>query len=173
MTFAATMVPVRTWVDPALDRTDWGPGAWNGEPDKIVWTDEATGFVCMARRSFSGSWCGYVGVQPDHLLHGVSTPELDVDLRVHGGVTYAGGCEAGPIETAICHLTESGEPDSVWWIGFDCNHSGDYAPGVEMFRRRNGIRFGATELRYRTLNYVMSQCTALAQQLAAHKEARL
>jgi hypothetical protein len=157
----------RTWVDPGLDRAGWGLGEWNEEPDKVLWTDEATALVCMARRSWSGSWCGYVGVDPGHPLHGAHGCDMEVDLRVHGGVTYTGGCESGPIESAICHVTEHGQPDNVWWIGFDCNHAYDYSPGTELFNRRYGISFTVAAKRYRTLQYVMSQCVALATQLAA------
>jgi hypothetical protein len=62
----------------------------------------------------------------------------------------------------------SGRPAEVWWLGFDCAHSGDVVPGmremydsagVEVSRRRGEV--------YRNLAYVQAEVTELARQLAA------
>lgn len=58
----------------------------------------------------------------------------------------------------ICHLPEPGEPDDVWWFGFDCAHFGDCSPAYD-----NLLRDGE----YRTLEYVEHEVGALARQLAA------
>ena len=38
---------------------------------------------------------------------------MDIGCSIHGGLTY--GANHAP----------SFEPDGYWWLGFDCNHSGD------------------------------------------------
>lgn len=111
---------------------------WLTEPNHVEF--EHAGFPCIIHRNDSGAWCGYVGVPPSHPLHGKSwsdggyknenydvyhSPPTDV-LDVHGGITYANACQ-GP----ICHKTKPGEPDDVWWFGFDCAHSGDFVPSSD------------------------------------------
>lgn len=49
--------------------------------------------------------CGYVMVPESHLYYGKGYD--NVDVRVHGGLTFADGFHSG------------------WWFGFDCAHSGD------------------------------------------------
>jgi hypothetical protein len=137
-----------------VDRTDWPLGAWDSEPDRFEWYDEATDMPCLAKRNHMGAWCGYVAVNPDHALH--SKGYDDVDVEVHGGLTYASEC-AG----SICHVPRPGEPDNVWWFGFDCAHGGDYMPAFAKYDSP-GLPVGS----YRTLNYVRAQCTQLAKQLA-------
>lgn len=135
------------WIG-TIDRTGWPEGPWDKEPeDKVEWEDPTTGFPCIAKRVMdkSGHWCGYVGVPPQHPLHGVHYSECLAHnceetlcrhdkpqnmLRVHGGVTFTGECqEDKPIEEAICHRTAEDEEDDIWWIGFDCAHAGDFRPG--------------------------------------------
>jgi hypothetical protein len=218
-----------------LDKSEWGAGDWQHEPDKVQWPDEATGLACLAVRGPHGGWCGYVGVAPSHPWHtkDYSTcvvPTLHESheggeenyhfnctpegiLRVHGGVTFADSCadlsrkewqqvktslpkwaaealvyprgdsarrlktyapladsfekwQAYKQATSICHLPAPGEPDNVWWFGFDCAHSGDHSPAYDRGPRYRGI--------YRTLEYVRGQCRSLAKQLAdvAHSSER-
>lgn len=53
-------------------RESWLPGPWHNEPwDVIRWIDPTTGLHCLLSRSRAGSWCGYVGVGPDHPWFGV------------------------------------------------------------------------------------------------------
>jgi hypothetical protein len=127
-----------------VDKSEWGDGPWQNEPDKIQWRDEATGLPCLVNRGPSGAWCGYVGVPPSHPAY-----EVDYDdvyelaggypdgydrISVHGGLTYSRHCAHGPEESSICHVPEPGEPDNVWWLGFDCAHSGDLAPRMVLDR---------------------------------------
>ena len=63
--------------------------------------------------------------------------------------TRNGPCQPGG---HICHVVEDGEDDNVWWLGFDCSHSGDMAPGWE--------HYSGT---YRDMAYV----TAAVEHLAA------
>lgn len=156
------------------DKTSWGPGPWQDEPDKAQWTDEATGLPCLMKRNRSGALCGYVGVPEGHPVFGVAyddvrVPDADGDLDwpdVHGGLTYANHCQEGPEERTICHIPAPGEPDSVWWLGFDCAHYRDLSPAFAAIDRAQGLGLFAEE-EYRTLGYVQSQCARLARQLAA------
>lgn len=90
-----------------LDKSSWGDGPWQNEPDKVQWLDEATGLDCLIVRNNGGALCGYVGVPESHPWHGkdysqcTQTPACDESycdhtpehrLRVHGGITFADGC---------------------------------------------------------------------------------
>jgi len=163
-------------IDPSLDdKSTWGKGPWHGEPDRVEWRH--AGLPCLAIRNHHGAWCGYAAVPPRHPLHGkdYDTP----DVRVHGGVTYASLCADG-----ICHVAKPGEPEDVWWFGFDCMHSGDFAPAMHARTRRLGGPFrdeaydheaavaalaSETVRRdvYRTLDYVLAETNQLAEWLAA------
>lgn len=162
-----------------VDKTDWGPGPWQDEPDKVQWKDEATGLACLAKRGPGGQWCGYVGLAPGHALYekhyGDVYDLLDYDaVNVHGGLTYADHCAEGPEESSICHVPDPGEPDNVWWLGFDCAHSRDLSPAQAA---RDRLRYEETGSpiwlpltdgteQYRTLAYVQSETRRLAGQLA-------
>lgn len=141
------------------DRTGWPRGPWDTEPDKLQWPDAKTGLPCLAVRGPFGNWCGYVGVPPGHRLHGSIRPE---DVHPHGGVTFTAPCS--PDHAGVCHVPDPGEPDDVWWIGFDAQ---DYAPGMVA-----GMRSVMPQLpaflcsgTYRNLKYVRRKCAALAQEL--------
>lgn len=159
----------RVWTA-VVDRTGWPPGDWAGEPDKVQWTDPDTGLVCLAvRNEWLGTWCGYVGVPPGHPLHGEDEEEAQ-HLDVHGGLTFSGSCdEELPIERAICHIPEPGQPDDVWWLGFDCAHAWDMSPWkVKNRAEEDGSIFVFRGYEtYRTLDYVRGQCASLARQLGA------
>jgi len=83
------------------DRTGWPYGEWDDEPDRAIWVHEETGARCTMRRGALGSWCGYVGLGPNHPLAGKDYN--DIDAEVHGGLTYA----------AYCHPLEADE-----WIRY-------------------------------------------------------
>lgn len=52
-----------------IDKTAWGNGPWNHEPDKKQWLDPETGLSCLIVRGPMGALCGYVGVSEDHPAH--------------------------------------------------------------------------------------------------------
>src|SRR5207237_352486 len=136
------------------------------EPDKRQWPDAATGLPCLIVRGPSGALCGYVGVDVAHPAHGLNydhwdwdddgervplTPVQEAinDIEVHGGLTFARGCGHGDDPTkGVCHVPGEGEPDHVWWFGFDCCHCNDLSPS---YARR--YSFGDHET-YRDLAYV-------------------
>lgn len=158
-----------------IDKSAWGAGPWQHEPDKVQWVDQASGLDCLAVRQAShGGWCGYVGVPEGHPLFGIGYGECTVNcgedwcghdpetlFAVHGGITYSDLCQEDADEaTAICHLPFPGRPERVWWLGFDTAHSGDYSPGYGW--RYAGLDSGV----YRDLDYVRSECARLAEQIA-------
>jgi hypothetical protein len=146
----------------------WPAGPWDGEPDKVQWPDAATSLPCLAvRNRRRGNWCGYVGVAPDHPLHGKGYSDEGVNLRVHGGITFADSCSPNEKESqGICHTPAPGETDHVWWFGFDCAHAQDYSPQDLKDEAERGYLFTIqSHQRYRSLAYVQQQCAELAGQL--------
>jgi hypothetical protein len=152
-----------------VDRSNWPSGPWDGEPDQAQWVDEATGLPCLAKRHpRSGHWCGYVGVSEGHAAFGKGYDDDAVDVRVHGGLTFASFCEGEP-GRGICHLPEPGEPDRVWWIGFDCHHAWDYSPADKARERDRpeALWQVSYDQSYKCLGYVKNQCAELAAQCKA------
>lgn len=149
-------------------RSEWGDGPWQQEPDREEWRiDGAPGVALLAVRSELGAWCGYAGVTEGHPWFGKTCLDNILGLeewQPHGGITYGDAC-AGH----VCHVPREGESDNVWWLGFDCAHSGDLVPGLVAFSRRREM----TKLRggpcsafdgdvYRPLEYVKAECERLA-----------
>lgn len=148
-----------------IDKSKWARGPWDEEPDKVQWQDERTGLPCLAVRHPSlGQLCGYVAVKKGHPYYKRSDEEK-FDVFCHGGVTFSGACD-GDEEKGICHKPAVGEPDNVWWIGFDCAHAGDLAPGLAYTISTVGGKPWHEDV-YRDLAYVKNQCANLAQQLCA------
>ncbi len=82
-----------------IDKSSWGLGPWQDEPDKVQWTDPETGLPCLIKRvEHSGHLCGYVGVGPDHPLHGRTGYDKEGLLSVHGGITFNDSCQDMSIE---------------------------------------------------------------------------
>ena len=171
------MTTMQIWTNKShLDREGkpYPPGPWNDEPDKAVWVDEATSLDAMIHRNPMGALCGYVGVGPDHPLHGKDYDTINPD--VHGGLTFADGCADGddPSE-GVCHVPQPGRPDDVWWFGFDCGHQGDAIPGMitvmaEVRTKTEKLLGSLSYLdpkdTYCTFDYVKGEVTTLAFQLA-------
>lgn len=89
-------------------------------------------------------------------------------LLMHGGSNYGALCRPDGEPEQICHERTPGEPDGVWWFGFDCGHYRmDFAPGDRVLWEHLGVeepmRFGV----YRTLQYVRDCCSAAASYLAS------
>lgn len=131
-------------------------GPWDDEPNRTAWIDPATGYPCITRRAPLDAWCGYVGVPPGHPAHGRCYH--DVEVSVHGGLTYSDGCHGDP-DTGICHRVGPGEDDNVWWFGFDCGHYLDLVPFTLLFEPNT------KHLVYRDHDYVTHETTHLAAQL--------
>jgi hypothetical protein len=137
-----------------VDRSGWPAGPWDDEPDRVEF--EHAGLPCLLNRGGGGAWCGYAAVPPGHPLHG---QDYEVpDISVHGGLTYAGECHG-----AICHVPKPGEPDDVWWFGFDCAHAFDLTPSKLPYAPP------IFDEVYRDVAYVRRETERLAEQLAAVK----
>lgn len=154
------------------DKSTWGPGPWQEEPDKIQWTDQRTGLPCLVVRSETlGNWCGYVGVPEGHPLHGKHYYHHRLrGINVHGGLTFSNTCGG-----KICHVREDGDPE-VWWFGFDCAHWMDFSPGLAALEvmRIPGLSFAPpdNDCVYRDLPYVQAECISLAKQLVSKSRRR-
>lgn len=143
-------------------RETWAKGPWDDEPDLVEWRHPYfPGLPLLAVRNAVGAWCGYVGVPPGHPWHGKDRDACDADA--HGGLTYSDKCSGD-----ICHVAAPGEPDDVWWLGFDCAHAGDVMPSVVAILAAKrldtfGDVFGNDK--YRDLAYVMDEVEGLAVQV--------
>lgn len=143
-----------------IDKKLWGEGPWQEEPDRCYWIDEATGLDCLiVRASTHGGLCGYVGVTKGHpaFMQGYNEVEADV----HGGLTYGNVCDE---DGHICHVPREGREANVYWLGFDCAHSGDISPS---YMRKGG--YIDPDATYKSLEYVTTEVNDLAKQLYAMK----
>lgn len=145
-----------------IDKSTWGEGPWLHEPDREEFRH--LGLACLIRRNpMMGNWCGYVAMPPGHRWHGMHYDECLAD--VHGGLTYSDRCQG-----SICHVPREGEPDDVWWLGFDCGHCDDLAPGHEATMRRAGIDRHGYDTTYRDIDFARATCRSLAAQALAFPE---
>jgi len=168
-------------VDTWLDKSSWGDGPWNDEPDRIEWRSGE--YVCLMLRNVRhGMWCGYVAVLPGHPWHGVEFGDIDAD--VHGGLTYSGHCmtDERPLRERVCHASHG--DDDLWWVGFDCHHAFDFAPAfvarerdLASRLRARGDEDGARLFEetpwvqtYRHVVYVRDQVGHLVEQAMAARE---
>jgi len=123
---------------------------WDNEPDELKW--KHCGFECAIMRSHMKHLCGYVGLPKWHPYYSKTYNDIDVD--VHGGLTYASEGDGEYL------------PKGLWWIGFDCAHARDLSPGL--FQRFGGLmpdnlmRPGEV---YRNIKYVKRETERLAEQL--------
>lgn len=129
-------------------------GTCVGESD--TWSGEYLGFAVYARRSDLGVWCGYIGLPQGHPWVG----HEPLDVSIHGGVTYA--------QNGLTNRTVG--DFSVWYLGFDCGHYGDFIPSFVAVEP--GVDPLATAARravmddcaYRTLEYAQVELRGLAEQ---------
>jgi len=128
-----------------IDKSTWGPGPWQDEPDRLEWRH--AGLPCLIVRSAAGALCGYVGAPQDHPFYGKHYADDDAlgNLDAHGGITFA----------------QPGEPEAVWWLGFDAAHASDYVPGI-MAKLNNSELLPVT---YKDLRYMRSEVERLADQV--------
>lgn len=176
-----------TGVWTTIDKTGWGPGPWQDEPDKIHWIDPETDLDClMVRVPHSGHWCGYVAVADGHPAFGKDYDDVRVGpcpddnhwshepscyIEVHGGLTFAGPCsKSDDPATGICHVPGPGRPDHVWWLGFDCAHLNDLSPARASRERSRDWPTLGNDI-YRDRAYVEAEVRDLARQLRAMAEA--
>jgi hypothetical protein len=174
-----------------LDRSKWGKGPWQSEPDLAEWRDPTTGYPCLAlRHTKDGNWCAYVALPADHPWIDQNRYHLATDGLEHDyehplalkcrEITYGPApCQLLdeeeqkrrgnlPAWHRVCHVPRPCESDDVMWIGFDCGWSGqDYSPAE---RAKYGAQAPDYDDRhdqdevYRTLDYVVDHANSLARQ---------
>lgn len=144
-------------------KPQWGPGPWEQEPDREEF--QVLGYRCLLLRNASGSWCGYVAL--DHPQHPAFGKHYDdVNVSVHGGLTFSGKAIPGAIEFA---------PDPVfhpapWVLGFDTAHYGDFSPAIDSAGARKALGLGSERAyygTYRDVSYVKDELRRLVDQLSA------
>lgn len=172
-TFLQTLT--KSWT--FIDKSSWGEGLWSSEPDKVEFTDATTGLPCLIVRIPNGTLCGYVGISEEHPWFGIeydksvnrdknrqnNTPEMLI--VVHGDLNYSDFCQEDNKEHGVCHQALPGQPDKIWWYGFDTSHTGDLIPSRSTFAGRlnkNNI--------YRDIKYIKNQIASLAIQLKEIEE---
>lgn len=134
------------------DRSEWGPGPWDDEPDAVSWVS-AVDLPCEMRRGENGNWCGYVGMPRDHPARSYA----GWSPSVHGGESWSSDSE----ELTANYESEGTFPAGLQWRGFDCAHIEDLAPGYK------SIEFPGYTRIYRNLTYVRAECESLAAQIDA------
>lgn len=154
-----------------------GRRPWLTEPNhKEFWFN---GYMCALIRNEMGNWCGYVAVPESHPAY--KKDYDDIDVSVHGGLTYAD-----------THLPVKGENnggemfDPMWWLGFDCAHLDDFVPSIDdpdsamnqkilaqtpdsdwLASKREQMLAGSYKT-YKDMEYVLAETRHLAEQLASH-----
>lgn len=145
--------------DRPIDRAGWPSGPWDDEPeDRVDFTH--CGFACLLHRNHMGSWCGYVGLPPEHPDFGKDYD--DIEVEVHGGLTYADRCG---------QYIGLGVGDERWWVGFDTSHFRDIVPGMLAFGMKHGWA-SPPGLTYWTRDRATVETQRLADQLRIHGEAK-
>jgi len=149
-----------------IDKSRWGDGPWQREPDRVRWTDPETGLEClMNRHATHGSWCGYVGVGPEHPAYELSydgnvASEFEEYLDESRAEMRSGKALArlkagdGPatkrpevvpgigervqdieVHGGLTYAAQWEGEGDLWWFGFDCCHAFDLVPGLEAIKR--------------------------------------
>lgn len=124
------------------------------EPNEEYFIDKDTGLPCRLKKNSFETWCGYVGVDSAHPLYNKYDNVFDyhdMDVEVHGGVTYA-----------------NREKDYLLWIGFDCNHFDDYSPymaklDAEIYKHVENLKDEIAT--YKTIHFARKETIKLAKQL--------
>lgn len=62
------------------DRSSWGSGPWDSEPDKLQW-ETRSGLTGLLHRNSFGAWCGYVAIERNHPLFEVHYTQSTEVLR--------------------------------------------------------------------------------------------
>jgi hypothetical protein len=158
------------------DKIKWfGYGEWVEEPDKISFTYKA--YDCVVLRTCLREPCEIEAIFGGHLNGYVKIPEnnsnyakeyYDIHVDCHYGLTFSAFDEEGD-----------------FWIGFDCAHSGDYVPSIELFKKRNQEMIESRKHMpipdgykhhwlfhptYKNVQYCTNECKNIVDQLVKKKE---
>lgn len=111
---------------------------WELEPNEALFVSH--GYWCEIQRNPAhGALCGYVYMGAHHPWANLG---YDVDVQVHGGITYNDGKK----------------------MGFDCAHALDLIPLIDARIAHSNPAKGEV---YRNMNFVKHQLNELAAQLRA------
>ncbi len=122
-----------------IDKKLWRDGPWQSEPDFAYAIYKGHPLV-LIRNFSSGSWLGYIGIDPKSKFISRNYDRSEVDLvdvlEVHGGVTFTSKGERFyqiimqyNLGDILADIKEDFK--SYFWIGFDCAHFDDIAPGFK------------------------------------------
>ena len=132
-------------------------------PDCTIERDWITGsglravcLVVLREHGRKSHRCGYVAVPKSHAAFGKEYD--DVSVNVHGGLTFGRDNVLGV------------ESSDVWWLGFDCAHSGDALIEESPYRPEYSHRSRDV---VRTQEYVERECESLAAQLSNMEKANV
>lgn len=168
------------WYD-RIDRSTWGSGPWDGEPDREQWSDPVTGYPCLAIRCDLGGWAGYIGVYPDHPAFGEKVDDVPGNVCDYGHTDEIRFIEPWP-EDPNAIVDESDPkgsvmrvvrmPDYLWWFGFDFLHAGDLIPSMnDIIKKTKGL-CGERQLgTYKDIAHVKKTCAAIALALCRMEKA--
>lgn len=122
---------------------------WEREPD--IKEFEYKGYQCLIKRIPTMLFlCGYAAIP--NFIEGREDFLID-NLCPHGGVTLS----EYPDGDYLPLLNSSGE--RLYWIGFDCGHSCDMIPGLDI---RMVFK---SEAKYRNMTYVEQEIKEMVNQI--------
>lgn len=153
-------------LNPNIDKSSWGEGPWLSEPDEMFWQDPTTNYFCaIIRHPTMGSLNGYVNIPTSHPANRLDYDDINVD--VHGGLTYSGVMDFQHLSKEFPRL-----PERAYWVGFDCAHAFDLVPAMQAFHAilPRDEYFTTLHDTYRTIDYVRAECEKLAAQLKAQEK---
>ena len=129
-------------------------GVLQHEPSAFVWETKEGLRGLVFRQKSMNHYCGYLELG-DHVTRYDTYDDLDV--RVHGGLTYMGRLEFASIEYPDLKKFELS-------VGFDTAHAGDLVPGLVLLMKGNYLQDRDT---YRDFEYVFNEVNDLSEQVAA------
>lgn len=136
----------KTWT---LDnnKARWGDGPWANEPDRVQFTDQATGYPILLRRTdHTGCWCGYVGIPKDHPYfqktddkHTPSSRDLFMKLS-HDALKKYGGFSQMP-EGAVPDVLEQHPDYEPKLYELDCHGGVTYTGAGTEFTKEEWLKW--------------------------------
>ena len=105
-----------------INKSRWRKGAWSYEPDRIEYrlVDHGADFKAVIQRQPDGTLQGFIGLDWTEPWFCMPLEKLP-KMKVHGGVTYAGGSLFQNDKHRDCR-------PGTWWIGIRGDHPGDLIP---------------------------------------------
>lgn len=138
-----------------IDKSTWPKGPWNEEPDLV--NLRIREYYCQIIRTDFGVLNGYVALWKGHKEYGKGYNSIDID--VHGGLSFSEQANSPELGDIYCDPLDEFHEGPHWYIGFDCIHWMDDAPGM----------ISSTKLTpnstYKNITFVKSELESLVQQL--------